>query len=102
MNLNLVQFEMELAQPNLVKVSFIGPRPFITYDPIGGSDFRVMGLLGEKFHFTPIYAPEKSYHTVKSNGTYHGLEYVVGGRYYYTFAIYNFDPFSRFQVNRVR
>ena len=36
-----------------LKISFIGPEPFVTYNPVGGSDFLVIKLLAKKFGFLP-------------------------------------------------
>ena len=58
-------------------VSFIGPKPFITYNPIGGSEFLVMKLLAKKFEFIPKFVPEKTFDTVVSNGTSYGMVYKV-------------------------
>ena len=60
-----------------LKISFIGPEPFVTYNPIGGSDFLIIKLLAKKFGFLPKFVPEISFDTVKSNGTSHGMAYKV-------------------------
>ena len=65
-----------------LKISFIGPEPFITYNPIGGSDFLIVKLLAKKFGFIPQFVPEKSMDAVKSNGTSYGMVYKVGGAYF--------------------
>ena len=62
-----------------IKVSFIGPRPFVTYNPIGGSDFHVIKLLAKKFKFIPRFIPERSIdETTFPNGTKYGLIHSVG------------------------
>ena len=42
-----------------LNVSFIGHPPFITYNPVGGSDLIVTNLLAKKFHFIPHYLPAR-------------------------------------------
>ena len=64
-----------------LKVSFIGPEPFVTYNPVGGSDFLVIKLLAKKFGFFPQFVPEISMDVVKSNGTSYGMVYKVGETY---------------------
>ena len=61
-----------------LNISFIGPPPFITYNPMGGSDFLLTKLLAEKFRFLPKFLPEKSRDIVKSNETSYGMMYMVG------------------------
>ena len=61
-----------------LNISFIGPPPFITYKPIGGSDFLLMRLLAQKFNFRPKFIPERSYGIVKDNGTLYGMLHTVG------------------------
>ena len=56
-----------------IKVSFIGPRPFIIYNPIGGSDFQVIKLLAKKLKFIPSFIPERRVEAVFPNGTKYGL-----------------------------
>ena len=58
-------------------ISFIGIKPFITYSPIGGSDFLVVNALAKKFGFTPKFVAERSYDTVKSNTSTHGMLFRV-------------------------
>ena len=53
----------------LLNISFIGPEPFITYNPVGGSDFLIINLLANKFQFIPNFIPEKSFDAIESNGT---------------------------------
>ena len=40
-----------------LNISFIGTPPYITYNPLGGSEFIVTALLAKKFHFVPNYIP---------------------------------------------
>ena len=56
-----------------LKVSFIGIRPYINYDPIGGTDFLIVKILAEKFRFKPKFIPEKAFDMVEQNGTSHGM-----------------------------
>ena len=58
-------------------ISFWGVRPYITYDPIGGTDFILTRLLVKKHGFIPTFAPAKTVYTVKSNGTISGLMHWV-------------------------
>ena len=61
-----------------IKVSFIGTRPFVTYNPIGGSDFHVVKLLAKKFKFIPRFIPERRIEAVTfPNGTKYGLMHSV-------------------------
>ena len=60
-----------------LNISFIGPEPFVTYNPIGGSDFLIISLPAKKFGFFPKFVPETSYDVVKSNGTSSGMVYKV-------------------------
>ena len=60
-----------------LNVSFIGTPPFITYKPVGGSDFLLIQLLAQKFRFVPKFVPEKAKVMVKSNGTNYGMAYAV-------------------------
>ena len=60
-----------------IKVSFIGPRPFVNYNPIGGSDFIIMKLLAKKFRFMPRFIPERRIEAIFPNGTTYGLIYSV-------------------------
>ena len=64
-----------------IMVSFIGPKPFITYNPVGGSDFLVIKLLAKKFGFIPKFVPERTFDTVISNGKSYGMVYKVGGNF---------------------
>ena len=56
-----------------IQVSFIGGRPFITYDPIGGSAFTVTRLFAKKYGFTPIFLPARVQDVARSNGTTFGM-----------------------------
>ena len=46
-----------------LRISFIGPPPHITYNPIGGSDFLIISLLADKLQLSPTFVPEQSYYT---------------------------------------
>ena len=52
----------DLQQPGnkILPISFIGPKPYIKYNPIAGSDFLVIKLLAEKHHFVTKFRPERS------------------------------------------
>ena len=69
----------ELGNPykKELKISYIGASPFISYSPVGGSDFLVVNMLAEKFKFIPKFIPERSYDLVSSNGTTYGMLYRV-------------------------
>ena len=56
-----------------LKISFIGIRPYINYDPIGGTEFLIVKILAEKFKFTPKFIPEKAVDNVDQNGKFYGL-----------------------------
>ena len=60
-----------------LQISFYGPRPYITYVPIGGSDFILAGLLAKKHGFIPTFIPARTYDIVKANGTASGLMHLV-------------------------
>ena len=47
-----------------LNVSFIGIPPYVTYNPIGGSDFIVTQILAKKFGFIPNFIPAKSWDTI--------------------------------------
>ena len=52
-------------------------KPFISYNPVGGSDFLVVKILAKKFGFSPKFIPEKSYDIVRNNSTTYGMLYRV-------------------------
>ena len=60
-----------------LKISFIGIKPYISYNPAGGSDFLVVKILAKKFRFSPKFIPERSYDMVRNNGTTYGMLYQV-------------------------
>ena len=66
---------LHLQEPfgKTLNISFIGAPPFITYNPIGGSDFIVMNLLAKKFHFIPKYIPARSWDKVEKNNRTFGM-----------------------------
>ena len=43
-----------------LKISFIGIPPYISYNPLGGSEFIVTKIIAEKFRFIPKFIPVKS------------------------------------------
>ena len=88
-------------QGKALKVSFIGPEPFVTYNPVGGSDFLVIKLLAKKFGFLPKFVPELSMDAVISNGTLYGMVYKVGETCLFI-AAFLFNIISRFQPNKVK
>ena len=61
-----------------LQISFIGPNPHITYDPIGGSDFLIIDLLVKKLKFLPKFVPEQSFDIVNLNGMTFGMVHAVG------------------------
>ena len=61
-----------------LKISFIGHPPHIIYEPIGGSDFLIMGLLADKLKFVPEYVQEQSTDIVHFNGKTLGMVHAVG------------------------
>ena len=60
-----------------LKISFIGGKPYISYNPVGGSDFLVVKILAKKFRFSPKFIPERSYDIVINNKTTYGMLYQV-------------------------
>ena len=60
-----------------MNISFIGTKPYITYNPIGGSEFHVVKILSEKFKFIPKFIPERSFDIVNHNGTLSGMFHKV-------------------------
>ena len=61
-----------------LNISFIGPPPLITYNPIGGSEFIVLALLAKKFQFIPKYNPAQSWDAVEDkNGINLGMVNLV-------------------------
>ena len=60
-----------------LNISFIGPSPFITYNPVGGSAFIVMALLANKHKFIPNYTPAKGFGIVEENNTKFGMLHKV-------------------------
>ena len=68
---------LQLPYGKQLKVSFIGTKPYIDYDPLGGIDFLIVNMLAEKFKFQPKYIPERAYDIVKENGTIYGMLHSV-------------------------
>ena len=54
-------------------MSYIGTKPYIDYNPLGGIDVLIVNMLAEKFKFQPEYIPERAYDVVKENGTMYGM-----------------------------
>ena len=52
-------------------------RPYISYNPIGGSEILIVKILANKFKFIPKYIPETSYDAVNQNGTFSGMMHRV-------------------------
>ena len=52
-------------------VSFIGVRPYVTYTPIGGSDFILTRVFAKKHGFIPKFIPEKTVDSGKCIGMWH-------------------------------
>ena len=61
----------------VLNISFIGPPPFITYKPLGGSEFLLMKLLAQRLNFRPKFIYERSYDVVSDNGTLYGMVHRV-------------------------
>ena len=60
-----------------LSISFLGFPPFITYKPIGGSDFIVTKMLAKKFNFIPKYIAARTYDTItESNSTFGMVHWV--------------------------
>ena len=60
-----------------LKISFIGFKPYISYNPLGGSDILVVKILAKKFRFSPKFIPERSFDIVKNISTTYGMLYRV-------------------------
>ena len=60
-----------------LKISFIGTKPYISYNPVGGSDFLVVKILAKRFRFSPKFIPERSFDIVRNNKTTYGMLYKV-------------------------
>ena len=60
-----------------LQVSYIGINPYIKHNPFGGSEYKVVRLLSEKFGFLPHFVPERTFDITKSNGTTYGMVYRV-------------------------
>lgn len=56
-----------------INVSFYGPRPYITYTPVGGSDFTVIRVFAKKHGFVLNLIPATSADIVKANGMTTGM-----------------------------
>ena len=56
-----------------INISFIGSKPYITKDSIGGSEFLIVKMLAEKYKFIPKFIPERSFDNAKHNGTLSGM-----------------------------
>ena len=54
---------LHLQEPSgkTLNISFIGVPPFVTYNPVGGSEFKVMSILAKKFKIIPNYIPASSF-----------------------------------------
>ena len=70
---------LHLQEPvrKTLNISFIGFPPFITYNPVGGSDVIVTNLLANKFHFLPKYLPARSKDKLESNFSSYGMVHWV-------------------------
>ena len=60
-----------------LNISFIGFTPYVTYNPIGGSDFIVTNLLVKKYHFIPKYIRARGYDKVERNNRTFGMVHRV-------------------------
>ena len=47
-----------------LNISFVGIAPFITYNPVRGSEFMVMKILAKKYQFIPKFIPARSWDNV--------------------------------------
>ena len=71
---------MQQPAGKILPVSFIGTHPYITYHtgmipPVGGSEFKFLAMLAEKFRFLPELKAEKSFATVDwDSGTIIGMD----------------------------
>ena len=66
---------LHLQEPfgKTLNISFIGSAPFITYNPIGGSELIVTNLLAKKFQFIPKYLPARTQDKYEDNNSSYGL-----------------------------
>ena len=58
-------------------VAFYGARPYITYYPVGGSDFILTRLLAKRYGFIPTFIQARGFDRSESNGTTYGLTHRV-------------------------
>ena len=74
-----VKCPSKLQQPNgkILSVSFIGPEPYIRYNPFGGSDPLVLQMLAKKYDFLTNLVPERAFDVTKVNGTTYGMVHRV-------------------------
>ena len=68
---------MQKPHGKVINISFIGTKPYITYNPIGGSEFLIVKILANKFKFVPKFIPEKSFDIVNYNGSLSGMFHSV-------------------------
>ena len=50
-----------------LNISFIGTPPYITYNPVGGTEFILTALMAKKFQFVPKYVPALTYDPVEDH-----------------------------------
>ena len=64
-----------------LSIAFVGYPPFISYDPVGGSDFMVIKLLANKYQFIPKFTPARSWDDIhRENKTkIYGMVHWVSG-----------------------
>lgn len=60
-----------------LNISFISVPPWITYNPLGGSDIIVTKILAQKYHFIPKYIPARSFDKVEENNRTYGMVHWV-------------------------
>ena len=60
-----------------LNISFIGIPPYITYNPVGGSEILVANMLAKKLGFIPKFIPAKSWDIFEINQTKHGMVHQV-------------------------
>ena len=60
-----------------LNISFIGLPPYITYNPVGGSEILVTNMLAKKLGFIPKFIPAKSWDIFEINQTKYGMVHQV-------------------------
>ena len=60
-----------------LNISFIGVPPYVTYNPLGGSEFLVIKILAKKFSFIPKFIHAKSTDPYADNKASSSMVYQV-------------------------